>query len=184
MDQVIFRDYTIDENGYLISESFDDGIRQTAHFLYRLRVYSSLETTSTSDYQCHIVFKRADGLTIGPLKMTLGQDEKGKWHRYIDIDKKLTEVKGALAFGVIYAQWEADDNNVLVLKKQLPTFARKLYVYDTTSNSNDEFYDIYAKLNELEFKVEEMVDTTKEVYTQTTEPEKKESGTVWFKITN
>lgn len=60
-------DYHVDTDGR-IKQVTSEKIRETEQNIHRLRIYSDLETTGESNYRVNIVFTRADGLTIGPLR--------------------------------------------------------------------------------------------------------------------
>lgn len=174
-------DYAIDDNGY-ITRLNEEKIRQTEQNAHRLRFYSTLETEETTEYQANINFTRADGLTIGPLALIYAQDDTGAWHRYIDLRVKLTEITGMLKYSVSYEKWVADEDGVLTLNKRFPIFAISTYVYDCNQNIYDEHYDIYQRLNEVEYIAQLAMQHTTEIIKSETEPSDKVEGKIWFKI--
>src|SRR5690554_2661200 len=147
-------DYKIDKDGRLVSLS-NERIRETEHNIHRLRVYSDIETTGDSSYRVNVALTRADGLTIGPLPMTLAQDNKGEWHRFYDIKEQLTEVVGPLMFGISYNLWEMDEEGNLKLKKKYPIFTATTYIYDANQKTFDPNWDIYQRLEQVEIIAEE-----------------------------
>lgn len=146
-------DYKIDNDGRIRSLS-SERIRETEHNVHRLRVYSDFETDDTTGFRVNIALTRADGLTIGPLPMTLAQDDDGKWHRFFDIKEQLTEIVGPLMFGISYNLWELDDEGNLRLKKKYPIFTAHTYIYDANQKVFDPNWDIYQRLEQVEIKVE------------------------------
>ena len=175
-----YLDYKIDADGRIRSLS-SERIRETEHNIHRLRIYSDFETTSDSGFRVNIAMTRADGLTIGPLPMTLAQDDNGKWHRFYDIKEQMTEVVGPLMFGISYNLWEVGSNGELILKKKYPIFTVNTYVYDTNQKSYDPTYDIYQRLEQVELKADKAVKTN-DFFVSADEPENKKEGNLWFKI--
>jgi len=149
--QIRYIDYKVTEDGLV--ELSKERIRQTEHNIHRLRVYADFDNKTTSPYKVNIALTRADRLTIGPIAMTLAQDENGKWHRFYDIKEQMTEVAGPLKFGIAYQLWGENEEGVIVLQKQFPIYTAHNYVYDTNQKVYERDYDIYSRLNELEDKL-------------------------------
>ena len=175
-----YLDYHVDADAR-IKQMSTVKIRETEHNIHRLRIYSELETTGETKYKANITFTRADGLTIGPLPLDLGQDDNGRWHRFIDIKDKLTEITGPLLFGVSYNIWEVNENNELVLAKKLPIFTITTYVYDSNNKIYGPNYDIYSRLESVEHKAELGL-KSKEIFISEDEPVSKAKDTIWIKI--
>jgi len=146
--EIRYIDYKVTESG--LTELSNERIRQTEHNIHRIRVYADFETEGTSPYKVNIALTRADRLTIGPIAMTLAQDDNGVWHRFYDIKEQMTEVVGPLKFGIAYQLWGANEEGVIVLQKQFPIYTTYQYVYDTNKRVWEENHDIYQRLTDLE----------------------------------